>query len=125
MRGPLRDVVLCHCVECRRWSGTAGAFAATHDDAPRRRTDDALRWIDSPECDRARAARLLRGVRLEPVLEGGGLRADGIAAGTLDDPTGLRSTAHIYTAQAADWDELPDDGLAREPDASHVPIRWS
>jgi hypothetical protein len=27
VRGPLRDVLVCHCVECRRWSGHL--FAAT------------------------------------------------------------------------------------------------
>ena len=61
---------------------------------------------------------------IEHVLEVSGLRAEGIAAGTLDDPTGLRLAAHIYTAQAPDWDVLPDDGIVREPDASYVP-RWS
>ena len=48
----------------------------------------------------------------------------GIAAGTLDEPTGLQFTAHIYTEQAPDWDALPDDGVVRNPDASYVP-RWS
>ena len=68
---------------------------------------------------------VLRRLRLEHLLEGSGLRADGIAAGTLDDPTGLQLTAHIYIHQAPDWDALPDDGIAREPDVSYVPIRWS
>ena len=27
VRGPLRDVLICHCTECRRWSGHL--FAAT------------------------------------------------------------------------------------------------
>ena len=49
----------------------------------------------------------------------------GIAAGTLDQPTGLRVAAHIYTHQASDWDELPDDGLPRDPDTSTLDIRWS
>jgi len=48
----------------------------------------------------------------------------GVAAGTLDDPTGLQLTANIYTEQAADSDALPDDGIVRDPDSSYVP-RWS
>ncbi len=36
-----------------------------------------------------------------------------IAAGTLDQPTGLRIAAHWFVSQAADYDRLPDDGLPR------------
>jgi hypothetical protein len=32
-----------------------------------------------------------------------------IAAGTLDEPTGLRSVAHIYVADAGDYYVLSDD----------------
>ncbi|MGI8953078.1 MAG: GFA family protein [Nocardioidaceae bacterium] len=35
----------------------------------------------------------------------------GIAAGTLDQPTGLRTTGHVYVSQAADYEVLVDDGL--------------
>ena len=49
----------------------------------------------------------------------------GIAAGTLDAPTGLRVAAHIYTRYAADWDELPDDGLPHESGTAALEIRWT
>ena len=92
VRGPLRDIVLCHCVECRRWSGAgAGAFAAAHDG--------------------------------DLVITGYALR--GIAAGTLDAPTGLRVAAHIYTHQAVDWAALLDDGLPRDPETGAFEIRWT
>jgi len=32
-----------------------------------------------------------------------------IAAGTLDEPTGLRTVAHIYVADAGDYYVLADD----------------
>ena len=52
VRGLLRDVVLCHCVECRRWSGTgAGAFASARDD-DLVVSGDTLRWVKSPESNR-------------------------------------------------------------------------
>ena len=35
-------------------------------------------------------------------------------AGTLDQPTGLRTIGHWYTHQAGDYYELPDDGLPRD-----------
>lgn len=124
VRGPLRDVVLCHCVECRRWSGTgSGAFASAHD-VDLVVSGDALKWIDSP--DSSRQAR--RGFCVEcgtslfwkaPELD-----RTGIAAGTLDEPTDLRLAAHIYTHQLADWDALTEDGVVCDPDASFTP-RWS
>jgi hypothetical protein len=36
-----------------------------------------------------------------------------IAAGTLDEPTGCKTTAHWYVSQAGDYYELPADGLPR------------
>jgi hypothetical protein len=113
VNGQLRDVLICHCEECRRWSGHFSANTAA------RRADlvllehRGLRWIDSPRSD----ARARRGFCVEC---GSSLFWDApdrptvsIAAGTLDDPTGLKTVAHWYVSQAADYYELPDDGLPR------------
>jgi hypothetical protein len=123
VRGPLRDVVLCHCVECRRWSGYVGAFAAT-------RTEDlvvdgeALRWIDSPDSNRHARRGFCSECGSNLFWQARGAERVGIAAGTLERPTGLRFAAHIYTQQAGDFDELPDDGLPRDPDSCAVELRW-
>jgi hypothetical protein len=114
IRGPVRDVLLCHCVECRRWHGHVSASAAARrQDLVVIARDGALRWIDSPRSD----ARARRGFCAEC---GSSLFWDApdadtvsIAAGTLDDPSGLRVTAHWYASQAAAYYELPDDGLPR------------
>lgn len=123
VRGPLRDIVLCHCEECRRWGGYVGAFAATHAEHLVLLEDAALRWVASPESDR----NARRGFCGEC---GAGLfwhAADSerinIAAGTLDRPTGLRVAGHWYTHSASDYDELPEDGLPREADPAG--LRWS
>jgi hypothetical protein len=125
VRGPLRDVFLCHCVECKRAHGSFGAYSAAHHDDFRLVREDALRWVDSPESDH----RARRGFCVECgsslFWQGLDLPRIGIAAGTLDSPTGLRAAAHIYTHQAGEWDELPDDGLPRDPDRSTFEIRWS
>lgn len=124
VHGPLRDVVLCHCVECRRWSGTgAGAFSSATD-ADLVVTGDALTWIASPDSVRAAHRGFCASCGTNLFWKAPALERTGIAAGTLDEPTGLRVAAHIYTHQAADWDTLPEDGLPRDPDASFTP-RWS
>ena len=125
VRGPLRDIVLCHCEECRRWSGYIGAFAATHADHLALVEDTALRWIDSPQSDHgARRAYCVEcGSNL--FWQAAGAERIGIAAGTLDRPTGLHIAAHIYTHHADDYEELPDDGLPRDPDRGTIELRWT
>jgi hypothetical protein len=123
VHGPLRDVVLCHCVECVRWSGNAGAFAAAANEHLVI-SGDTLQWIDSPASSRSAQRAFCTACGSGMFWKAAGAERTGIAAGTLDAPTGLRQTAHIYTHQAPDWDALPEDGVVRDPDASYVP-RWS
>jgi hypothetical protein len=125
VRGPLRDIVLCHCVECRRWGGHVGAFAATRTEHLAIGESESLRWIDSPGS--ARDARRAFCVECGSSLFWKAANAEriGIAAGTLDGATGLRIAAHIYTHQVVDWDELPADGLPRDPETGAIEIRWS
>jgi hypothetical protein len=113
VRGPLRDVMICHCVECRRWHGHFSAFSAAQREDLVLLKADALRWTTSPDSD----AQARRGFCGEC---GSSLFWDpprreliSIAAGTLDAPTGLRSAAHWFVSQAGDYYELPDDGLPR------------
>ena len=107
--GPLRDVELCHCRACRRWHGHVCAMTAAPAEGLRFVSDAGLRWIDSPES----AAHARRGFCGEC---GSSLFWDApdrdtisIAAGTLDEPTGLRTTFQIYTAYAGDYYELDPD----------------
>jgi hypothetical protein len=125
VRGPLRDVIVCHCVECRRWGGYLGAFSATLNDHLVVRDTRALRWIDSPESH----LHARRGFCAEC---GSSLFWDSpqrdrvsVAVGTLDRPTGLRLAGHIYTHQAGDYDVLADDGLPRENEVRSSDVRWS
>jgi len=125
VRGPLRDVVICHCIECRRWSGTgAGAFAAAHDD-DLVVSGDALRWVDSPDSRRHARRGFCVDCGTSLFWKAPNLGRTGIAAGTLDAPTGLRVAAHIYTDDVVDWDELPDDGLPRDPEPAAIEMRWT
>ena len=125
VRGPLRDVVLCHCVECRRWTGSVGAFAATLVEDLVIGETGALRWIDSPESARGARRGFCSSCGSSLFWQAAGGERVSIAAGTLDEPTRLRVAAHIYTHQAGDWDELPDDGLPRDPELGMLDIRWT
>jgi hypothetical protein len=104
--GQLRDVSVCHCVECRRWHGHVGAYTAAPRDALRVVAEGGLRWIDSPESD-AHARRGFCGECGSSLFWDAPDRPTiSIAAGTLDPPTGRKTVEHIYTESASDYYEL-------------------
>jgi len=106
-------VLICHCEECRRWHGHFSASTAARRGDLVLLEQRGLRWIQSPDSD----AGARRGFCAEC---GSSLFWDAprrptisIAAGTVDEPTGLRIAAHWYVSQAGDYYELPMDDLPR------------
>jgi hypothetical protein len=68
VRGPLRDVILCHCGQCRRWHGHLGASSSAARADVLIEDADSLVWFASS----ARGRRgLLSRLRLEPVFRVG------------------------------------------------------
>jgi hypothetical protein len=114
VRGPLRDVLLCHCTECRKWAGHAWAATAAPFDELDFTDDRGLRWIDSP--DSAHDAR--RGFCAECgsslFWQVPGSRTVSIAAGCLDAPTGIRTVRQIWTESAGDYYDL-DERIPSDP----------
>jgi hypothetical protein len=106
--GPLRDVLICHCTECRRWAGHAWAASAAYLDDLSFVEDRGLRWIDSP--DSAHDAR--RGFCGECgsslFWQEPGRDRISIAAGCLDAPTGITTVAQLYVTSAGDYYELDE-----------------
>ncbi len=109
--GPLRDVINCHCVRCRRHTGhfMAATRSATGDVAI---AGTALRWFDATDdvqygfCGTCGSTMFWRTADRPEVLS--------IAAGTLDPPTGLTTTTALFTADASDYHRL-DDALLEIP----------
>jgi hypothetical protein len=115
LRGPLRDVLVCHCVECRRWGGHVAAMTAVPQDRLVLLEDRGLRWIDSPDselharrgfCGECGSSLFWDAPRLETIS---------VAAGTLDGDPGIGTVGHIWTEHAGSYYELPDDGQPRRP----------
>ena len=113
VRGPLRDVFVCHCIECRRWSGHAWAATAARRDDVTILEDGDLRWIASPDSD-SDAERGFCGACGSSLFWSAPSRETiSIAAGALDAPTGLTVARHLYVSQLPDYYELPDDNAPR------------
>ena len=111
VRGPLRDVLVCHCEECRRWHGHVSATTAAQREDLVVLEEQALRWIQSPRSDAGARRGFCAECGSSLFWDAPGRETISIAAGTLDGQTGLRVSSHWYVSQAADYYELPDDGL--------------
>jgi hypothetical protein len=105
VRGPLRSVVACHCTQCRK---TSGHFVC----ATRCREDDlvvvesrGLAWFQSSPQARRGFCRVCGGNLFWQPEEGGTVS---IMAGTLDGPTGLVISRHIFVADKGDYYEIED-----------------
>jgi hypothetical protein len=113
VKGPLRDVLICHCEECRRWHGHVSASTAACKEDLVVVDARGLRWIQSPRSD-ARARRGFCGECGSSLFwDPPGRATISIAAGSLDGPTGLRVISHWFVSQAGDYYGIPEDGLPR------------
>ena len=113
VRGPLRDVLLCHCAECRRWSGHVFAATSAQKSDLVLLESDALRWVVSPESESEARRGFCAECGSSLFWDAPARDTISIAAGSLDEPTGLKAIGHVYVSQAADYYAVPDDGLPR------------
>jgi hypothetical protein len=111
VQGPLRDVLICHCEECRRWHGHVCAAAAARKADLVLLEKRGLRWIKSPNSDAGARRGFCGECGSSLFWDPPGDETISIAAGTLDPPTGLGIIGHWYTSQASDYYDIPDDGL--------------
>lgn len=104
-RGPLRDVINCHCGRCRRTHGHVAAYTEVASEDLALLEDRGLRWYDADGRERG----FCRECGASLFWRRPGLDGTSIAAGTLDAPTGLRTVAHIFVDSKGDYYELADD----------------
>jgi hypothetical protein len=104
VRGPLRDVVLCHCSRCRRTHGHVAAYAACRTADLHVVEAGALRWYD--DGDRRRG--FCSGCGANLFWRAAGRDTTSVAAGSIEPPTGLRTVAQIFVADAGDYYEPCD-----------------
>jgi len=112
--GPLRDVVLCHCTECRRWAGHAwaatDALLADVDFTEER----GLRWIDSPDSEYDARRGFCAECGSSLFWQVPDSERVSIAAGCLDSPTGMGTVRQIWVDSAGDYYEL-DERMPSHP----------
>ena len=106
VRGPLRDVLICHCGQCRRTHGHVGAYTSADLPDVVFLEQSALKWYASSDsARRGFCSECGASLFWEPLGEG----RLAIAAGTLDTPTGLTTERHVFVDDAGDYYEVPED----------------
>ena len=101
--GSLRPVVMCHCTQCRRMTGHFMATTAARRRDFQLTAAGELKWYAaSDEARRGFCARC--GSTL--FWDGAGRDYISIAAGTLDDSSGLTVACHIYVANKGAYYEI-------------------
>lgn len=105
VQGPLRDVVACHCSQCRRQSGHF--FAATSVAEANLAVDgaDNISWYRSSDAASRGFCRVCGSILFWKPEQGDHL---GILAGAFDQPSGLRLTRHIFCADKGDYYDIAD-----------------
>lgn len=115
VRGPLRDVIECHCKTCRRFSGGLwNATTAWRGDLTILESG-SLKWYQSSThvkrgfCGTCGSSLFWNRDDREYM---------GITAGTLNEPTGLKLMARIFTAETGDYYDF-SAGIPNIPDWRH------
>jgi hypothetical protein len=112
---PLVRAYYCHCTRCQRRSGTAAAPGARVAPGSVRlvQGQDRLRRWQPPDglpkafCGDCGSAMFAESPEGEVLV---------VRLGAFDDDPGVRPSARQFTAYAAPWEPIPDDGLPRFPE---------
>ena len=104
--GTLRDVIGCHCTQCRKTSGHYWAATSVPKEQLKLVRSSGLKWYRSS--DKARRGFCTDcGFSLFYELDGEHRTA--IGAGTLDSPNGLKTMRHIYVADKGAYYSITDN----------------
>lgn len=105
--GPLREVIACHCSQCRRQTGHFYAATNVRDEALAVEGGENVTWYRASDtagrgfCRTCGSALFWKGDNTDYTS---------IMAGTFDQPTGLAIGKHIFCADKGDYYEI-DDGV--------------
>ena len=113
---PLVSASYCHCTRCQRRSGTAASANGRAEPGSIRVVagEAELRaWAPEGGSEKLYCGRCGSALFARPP---GAEHYAAVRLGSIDGDPGIRPQWHQYTAYAAPWEELPDDGLPRYPE---------
>lgn len=111
VRGAMRDVVNCHCRQCRRTHGHVAAYTRVQRADLTMTEARGLKWYGSSDAARRGFCQECGASLFWDMLSQDSIS---IAAGSIDTPTGLKTIRHIFVTDKGDYYEI-EDGLERLP----------
>ena len=114
IHGPLRNVVACHCSQCRRTHGHFAAYSRCRTGDLKFTEDRGLKWYVSS--DKARRG-FCRECGASLFWQPANAAETSVSAGSLDQPSGLILAGHIFCDDIADYYTVAD-GLPKCPGSS-------
>ena len=111
LHGKCRNIIICHCENCRRTHGHVSAYTAVDQLDLELTRQESLQWYHDASPNTWRGFCNRCGASLFWDRRDGQGRIS-IAAGSLDDASGLSVVGHIFMREAGRYYEV-DDGLPR------------
>jgi hypothetical protein len=106
--GPRRDIINCHCQNCRRTHGHVAAYTSVHKKDLLLIRQQSLKWYHDRSPDTYRGFCRECGASLFWDARDGNNKM-AVSAGTLDTGHGLKTIGHVYVSEAGDYYEISDD----------------
>ena len=108
IKGPRRNIINCHCQNCRRTHGHFSAYTSVGKGDLKLVSQQTLNWYHDHSPDTRRGFCGECGASLFWDARDGNNKM-AISAGTLDSGHGLKTIGHIYVSEAGDYYEISDD----------------
>lgn len=105
IEGQLRDVLACHCRQCRKQSGHYWAASAVPETALKLTRNEGLAWFRASDTAQRGFCRCC-GSTLFWKADNASRIA--VGAGSLSAPTDLALTRHVFVADKGDYYEIVD-----------------
>lgn len=106
--GPRRDIINCHCQNCRRTHGHVAAYTSVNKEDLVLINQQSLKWYhdQSPNTYRGFCGTCGASLFWDARDENNKMA---VSAGTLDTGHGLKTIGHIYVGEAGDYYEISDN----------------
>ena len=104
--GELNSVTYCHCKQCRVWHGDVIGYSGCARENLKFLSDDTLQWFHSSEngrrgfCTSCGSSLFWADITEDYIA---------ITAGSIDEPSGVTATSHIFVGSAGDYYEIHDN----------------
>ena len=114
--GPRRNIICCHCQNCRRTHGHFSAYTSVRQSDLEMLTSATLQWFHDSSPDTRRGFCNRCGASLFWKARDASERIS-VAAGSLDDSAELKLVGHIFLTEAGGYYTI-DNGLPQFPRGS-------